>query len=478
MLFVLALVLGLLAPIAALAGVVGRVTAAWSATAAWLGVVLVLVGFVAVLLAQTGMGSSWRIGVRQEERTDLVTTGVFAWARNPVFTAMLVAQTGLTLMVPSSLSLAALLCLLAAVQLQVRRIEEPFLLRQHGPAYAAYAARTGRFVPGVGRLRTATPAEGADGADRVGGVPVRGGHPHGHVLAPPAGGPASRRHRRRMLLVLCLTLSVVGVQLAGGLLSGSLALLADAGHMLTDAAGVGIALIAGAIAVRPASDARSYGWQRAEILAALANALLLTGIAVWVLVQAAGRWSDPPEVATGLMLGAAVIGGLANAASLLLLRLGDRALLGDDLLGDLLASVAVVVAGLVILTTGYTRADVLASVLIGLMILPRAWSLLRDVVDVLLEATPRGVDMEAVREHITEVPGVVDVHVLHAWTITSGVPVLSAHVVVDDACMAAGRSGEVLDQLGACLTGHFDVAHCTFQLEPVGHSEHEPGHHR
>jgi len=138
---------------------------------------------------------------------------------------------------------------------------------------------------------------------------------------------------------------------------------------------------------------------------------------------------------------------------------------------------AVIVAGVIIATTGYTRADALASVAIGLMILPRAWSLLRDVLDVLLEATPRGVDLDHVRRHMTSVRGVVAVHDLHAWTITSGVPVLSAHLVVDDECIAEGRSGVVLDRLGECLGGHFDVPHCTFQLEPVGHQDHEAAHH-
>lgn len=137
----------------------------------------------------------------------------------------------------------------------------------------------------------------------------------------------------------------------------------------------------------------------------------------------------------------------------------------------------IVVAALVILTTGYRRADVLASVAIGLLILPRAWSLLREVVDVLLEATPRGVDLDQVRRHIRDVPGVVDVHDLHAWTITSGVPALSAHVVVDDVCIERGLSGRVLGDLASCLGEHFDVAHCTFQLEPVGHDVHETDSH-
>ena len=306
------------------------------------------------------------------------------------------------------------------------------------------------------------------------------GHDHSHLPSP---GTATGRHRRRLVAVLIITLSVVGIQVVGGVLSGSLALLADAGHMLTDATGVGVALVAGSLALRPATDARTFGLQRAEILAALANALLLAGIASWVLVQAARRWDDPPEVATGLMLAAATAGALANAVSLLLLRGGQGESLNVrgaylEVLGDLLGSLAVIVAGLVIVVTGYTRADVIASVVIGLMILPRAWSLLRAVIDVLLEATPRNVDMDEVRDHIREVPGVVDVHDLHAWTITSGVPVLSAHVVVDADCIQLGRSGEVLDRLGQCLAGHFDVEHCTFQLEPVGHRDHEAAHHR
>ena len=147
------------------------------------------------------------------------------------------------------------------------------------------------------------------------------------------------------------------------------------------------------------------------------------------------------------------------------------------MLGDLVGSLTVVVAAVVIMTTGYTRADSIASILIFVLIVPRAFGLLRDVVDVLLEATPRGIDLARIREHITGVDGVVDVHDLHAWTITSGVPVLSAHVVVDAACISDGRTGEVLDRLGECLGDHFDVEHCTFQIEPEGHRAHEAVHH-
>lgn len=303
-------------------------------------------------------------------------------------------------------------------------------------------------------------------------------HGHGHGVTRTATG----EHRRRLLAVLSITLTVMLAEVAGGLASGSLALLADAGHMLTDAAGVGAALVAATLATRPTTDARTYGLLRAEIVAALANSLLLGAVAVWVLVEALGRWSSPPEVDSGLMLVVAAGGAVANLVSLLILRAGQRESLNVrgaylEVLGDLLGSAAAIAAGLVIITTGYARADALASVAIGLMILPRAWSLLRDVLDVLLEATPRAVDLGQVRDHIVGVRGVVDVHDLHAWTITSGMPVLSAHVVVDDECIQSGRGGEVLDRLGECLAGHFDVAHCTFQLEPVGHQAHEPVHH-
>jgi cobalt-zinc-cadmium efflux system protein len=306
------------------------------------------------------------------------------------------------------------------------------------------------------------------------------GHAHGHSHVHHT---ATGRHRGRLLVVLGITLTVMVVQVVGGLVSGSLALLADAGHMLTDAAGVGLALLAASFAARPATPERTFGYQRAEILAAVANALLLFGVAMYVLVESVRRFTAPPEVASGLMLTVALAGLVANAVSLLLLHRGRTESLNVrgaylEVLGDLLGSVAVIVAALVIAFTGFTRADTIASALIGLMILPRTWALLRDAVDVLLEATPKGVDLTHVRDHITGIPGVVDVHDLHAWTITSGVPVLSAHVVVDDAVLAEGCDGRaVLDRLCECLDSHFDVAHCTFQLETAGHRDHEAVHH-
>ena len=300
------------------------------------------------------------------------------------------------------------------------------------------------------------------------------GHDHGTVSA---------SYRPRLLIVLVITLAVVLLQVVAGLASGSLALLADAGHALTDATGLALALGASWLAGRPPTPTRTFGMQRAEVLAALANVLLLTAVAVWVVIEAIRRWDDPATIESGLMIGAAAVGAAANLVCLLILRSGKQKSLNVrgaylEVLGDLLGSLAVIVAGVVIATTDFERADVIASLVIAAMIAPRVWRLFRDVADVLLEATPRNVNLAHVREHITEIPGVVDVHDLHAWTITSGVPVLSAHVVVEDECLAQGRSGEVLDRLGECLAGHFDVEHCTFQLEPVGHQSHESSHHQ
>jgi cobalt-zinc-cadmium efflux system protein len=293
---------------------------------------------------------------------------------------------------------------------------------------------------------------------------------------------ATGAHRKRLVVVLVITCAVLIAEVIGGLIAGSLALLADAGHMLTDSTGLILALIAASLATRAATARRTFGLQRAEVLAALGNALLLVGVAVWVLIEAVERLRNPAEIDGGLMLVVAVVGVLANLAGLLVLRPAQAKSLNMrgaylEVLGDLIGSLTVVAAAVLILITGWTPFDAIASLLIVVVIIPRAWSLLREVVDVLLEATPHGVDLSEVREHIKRVRGVVDVHDLHAWTITSGVPVLSAHVIVDQACINEGRSGEVLDRLGECLGGHFDVSHCTFQLEPVGHQEHEAAHH-
>jgi cobalt-zinc-cadmium efflux system protein len=287
---------------------------------------------------------------------------------------------------------------------------------------------------------------------------------------------AGQAHQGRLAWVFAITLGLVAVEVAGGLLSGSLALLADAGHVGADAAGVGLSLLASWFAGRPATPRRTFGWHRAEILAAAGNALLLFGIAGYVLYEGVRRLTEPPDVSTGLMAATAAVALAGNVAGLLLLRSGQRESLNVraaflEVGSDALGALAVLVAALVIGTTGLRGADAVAALAVGLLILPRTWRLLREAGDVLLESTPKDVDLAEVRRHILDTPGVLEVHDLHAWAITAGMPVLSAHVVVDD--VAYTDCGAVLDHLGGCLTGHFDVTHSTFQLEPAGHTEHE-----
>ena len=257
-----------------------------------------------------------------------------------------------------------------------------------------------------------------------------------------------------------------GGELVGGLLTNSLALLADAGHLFSDVVGIGLALAAIGVAGRPATAGRTFGFLRIEILAAAVNAMLLFAVAAFVLLEAWRRFSTPADILSTPMLLVALAGLAVNGISLWLLRDAQRASLNLrgaylEVLGDLAGSAAVVAAAVAIAATGWTGADAVASLAIGLMILPRAGLLLRDALHILLEATPRGVDMAAVRDHILEAEGVVDVHDLHAWTITSGMNVVSAHVVLEPTADPPG----VLDELCRCLSGDFDIEHSTFQLE-------------
>lgn len=297
------------------------------------------------------------------------------------------------------------------------------------------------------------------------------GHAHGH-----AAGRATDRARLRLVLVV--TVAVIGLEVVGAVLSGSLALLADAGHMVTDAAAVLLALSASYVATRPATARRTFGYHRAEILAALVNALVLLVVCSYLIWSGVRRLIRPEPVEGDVMLWFALVGLAANALSLgILNRRRDTSLNMRaaylEVLSDLLGSVAVVVAAVVVLATGFVRADAIASLLIAGMILPRSFSLLREAVEVLLEASPRHVDLDEVRTHLAAVPGVVDVHDLHAWTITSGMPVLSVHVTVTDASMEERGVCDILDDLSACVAGHFDVEHTTFQIEPESHRGHE-----
>jgi len=285
---------------------------------------------------------------------------------------------------------------------------------------------------------------------------------------PHARGSAAAANRGRLVAVLLLTLAILAVEVVGGIAANSLALLADAGHMLTDVVGVGMALLAIWFAGRSPTSGRTYGYLRVEILAAVTNAFLLFGVAAFILFEAWRRLFEPPEIASGLMLAVALLGLAANAVSLFLLRDAQRESLNMrgaylEVMGDFAGSAAVIVAAVVIAATGWTTADALASALIGLLILPRTFALLREATDVLLEATPKGVDMDHVRQHILDAPGVVDCHDLHAWTITSGMNVVSAHVILAEGADAAAT----LDALCACLSDDFDIEHSTFQLETV-----------
>jgi len=306
---------------------------------------------------------------------------------------------------------------------------------------------------------------------------VADGHPgHGHRHA--VGhrhdpGLAGRTDPRPLAIALAITLGFMLVEAIGGLLTGSLALLADAGHMATDAAALALALVAVWLARRPATPQRSFGFARAETLAALLNAAALIVLSLALFWEVARRLGDPPHVDSGPMLAVATAGLAANALSAWVLMRGGGH--GPDatlntrgaflhVLGDLLGSAGAIVAALVMLTTGWRLADPLLSGLIGLLILRGAWGLLRDSAEVLLEATPPGIDPAAVRRAMAAVAGVAGVHDLHVWTVTSGVLALSAHVEVE----AARPWSEILADLGGVLRDGFGIAHVTLQPEPAG----------
>lgn len=292
-------------------------------------------------------------------------------------------------------------------------------------------------------------------------------------------------NRRRLGAALAIVVVVLLIELGGAWLSGSLALLADAGHMTSDAIGLLVALVASTIAARPATDRHTFGFRRVEVLGALANGILLSVVAIAVALGAISRLVSPDAAhVSGIpLLIVAAIGLVANLVAFRILRGGDRESLNMrgarlEVLGDLLGSIAALLAGVVILVTGFVAADAIASLLIAVLIVPRAISLLRDVVHVLTESAPRDTDVEQIRAHLLQTPGVVDVHDVHVWAITSGDSVFTAHVEVEAAVFEHGETDDMLDRLGDCLKGHFDVEHSTFQLEPAGHAAHEGESHR
>lgn len=291
-------------------------------------------------------------------------------------------------------------------------------------------------------------------------------------------------NRTRLSIVLGIVGVVLVVEVLGALFTGSLALLADAGHMFSDTIGLAVALAATVIAARPATDRATFGFQRAEVFGALLNGVILLVVAITVGYQAISRLVEPGdlEVKSLPMLVVAAIGLLANVVAAVILRPQAQSSINMrgaylEVLGDLLGSVAALVAAVIILTTGFMQADAIASLAIALMIAPRAVFLLRDAVRVLSESVPVDTSVAEIREHILRTTGVVDVHDIHVWAITSGHPVFSAHVVVATDVFANREAGRLLDDLAACLSDHFDVAHSTFQLEPAEHAQHEEHFH-
>ena len=285
------------------------------------------------------------------------------------------------------------------------------------------------------------------------------GHGHSHGNA----------DQRTLAIVLFLTAGFMVAEVIGGLLTGSLALLADAGHMLSDAASLAVSLFAAWLAGRPATPSRSFGFRRAEILAALFNGLTLVAISVWIFVEAFRRLSEPPEVLGGLMLAVAVLGLLVNVAGAVILSRSEGESLNVEgalrhVIADVLGSVGAIIAAVVIILTGWRYADPLISAVIGLLVLASSWKLLRDSVIILLEATPRGIDAEQVGQKMVGIEGIREVHDLHIWTITSGFPALAAHVLVGNHENCHEKRRELED----LLEHEYGIEHTTLQVDHVG----------
>ncbi|WP_433786878.1 cation diffusion facilitator family transporter [Actinomycetospora sp. CA-101289] len=298
------------------------------------------------------------------------------------------------------------------------------------------------------------------------------GHGHGH-------GQAGHDDRRRLGFALGVTAVVLVVGAVGAVLTGSLALLADLGHVGTDAVALATALVASALAARPPSRRRTFGLGRAEVLGAAVNAVLLLGVTVWVAIEAVARLATPAEVPGGGLLLYGIVGLVGNVVALAVLSRGSGGmnLRGAALhvLGDALGSVAVLAAAAVTLTTGWAYADTIASLVIVAILLPRTVSLLRETGHVLLEGAPAGIDVDDVHATLLDVDGVAEVHDLHVWAINDRSPAASAHLVISDDGCATADCGEhgVLDRATTLLRERFGLEHSTLQIEAVEHSDHE-----
>lgn len=296
------------------------------------------------------------------------------------------------------------------------------------------------------------------------------GHSHeGNEHSHQGYGDSTRADKRALAIVFTLTATFTVVEVIGGIITGSLALLADAGHMLSDDLSLGLALFAVWLAGRPATPNRSFGYKRAEILAALFNGVTLVAISIWIFIEAYRRFQEPPEILGGWMLAVAVVGLLVNVVGALILSRSEGESLNVQgalrhVIADVLGSVGAIVAASIILLTGWRYADPLISILIGLLVFGSSWKLLRDSVNILLEQTPRSIDATEVGKKMASAEGIKEVHDLHIWTITSGFPALAAHVLVgrDENCHARRRDLEEL------LAREYGIEHTTLQVDHVG----------
>jgi cobalt-zinc-cadmium efflux system protein len=297
-----------------------------------------------------------------------------------------------------------------------------------------------------------------------------------------AGQPSVDTDRRALKIALVLLVAFMVFEVGAAVASNSLVLLADAGHMLVDVGAIAGSLVAIRLAARPETGSHTYGMKRAEILAAAANAIALLVVSALVTYDAVVRLAHPSAVDGAVLIVVAAVGVAVNLAATMTIARADRRSLNIEgayrhILTDLYGFAGTLIAGVVIVVWGFDRADAVASLVVVLLMLKAAVQLLRPALRILLEATPEDIDMEEVRRHLMELPEVESVHDLHAWTLTSSLPILTAHVVVTPECFTTGEAGRVLDHLQECLSGHFDVAHSTLQFESPGHIEHELGGH-
>ena len=288
--------------------------------------------------------------------------------------------------------------------------------------------------------------------------------------------------RRALGLALALLVAFMAFEVGAAIFANSLALLADAGHMLVDVGAIAGSLVAIRLAARPETGKHTYGMKRAEILAAAGNGLALVVISALVTYDAIVRLLHPGHVHGGVLIVVAAVGVAVNVVATLTVARADRRSLNVEgayrhILTDLYGFIGTLLAGIVIVTSGFDRADAIASLVVVALMLKAAVALLQPALHILLEATPEDIDLDEVRTHLLALPEVKSVHDLHAWTLTSSLPILTAHVVVTDECFNTGEAGRVLDHLQECLSGHFDVEHSTLQFESAGHLEHEVGGH-